>query len=66
MDFRYHIDPETDLPHIHGHGVTEEEAEYILRHPGGGSSRSRRLSARAGPDHFRALSACRLRPRRGR
>ncbi len=36
MDFRYHIDPDTDLPHIYGHGVTEAEAEaeYVLRHPG--------------------------------
>ncbi len=34
MDFRYHIDPETDLPHIYGHGVTEAEAEYVLRNPG--------------------------------
>lgn len=34
MGFRDHIDPDTELPHIHGHGVTEEEAEYVLRHPG--------------------------------
>ena len=34
MDFRYHIDPETDLPHIYGHGVTEAEVEYVLRSPG--------------------------------
>ncbi len=34
MDFRYHIDPETDQPHIYGHGVTEVEVEYVLRHPG--------------------------------
>jgi hypothetical protein len=34
MDFRYHIDPDTDLPHIYGHGVTEDEAEYVLRNPG--------------------------------
>ncbi len=34
MDVRYHLDPETDLPHIYGHGVTEAEAEFILRHPG--------------------------------
>lgn len=34
MEFRYHIDPETDLPHIYGHGVTEDEVEYILCHPG--------------------------------
>ena len=34
MDVRFHLDPDTDLPHIFGHGVTEAEAEYILRHPG--------------------------------
>jgi hypothetical protein len=33
MDFRYHLDPETGLPHIYGHGVTEAEAEHVLRHP---------------------------------
>ena len=44
MDFRYHIDPDTNLPHIYGHGVTEAEAEYVLRHPGedrAGRDRSR-------------------------
>jgi len=34
MDVRYHLDPETGLPHIYVHGVTEEEAEYVLRHSG--------------------------------
>ncbi len=34
MDFRYHLDPETGLPHIYGHGVTEAEAEHVLRHSG--------------------------------
>jgi hypothetical protein len=34
MDVRYHLDPDTDLPHIYGHGVTETEVEFILRHPG--------------------------------
>ncbi len=32
MGFRYHLDPETNLPHIYGHGVTEAEAEHVLRH----------------------------------
>jgi hypothetical protein len=31
---RHHIDPDTRLPHIYGHGVTEAEAESVLRHPG--------------------------------
>ena len=34
MDLRYHLDPDTDLPHIYGHGVTEAEVEFVLRHPG--------------------------------
>jgi hypothetical protein len=34
MDVRYHIDPDTGLPHIYGHGVTEAEAEHVLRHAG--------------------------------
>jgi hypothetical protein len=34
MDIRFHLDPATGLPHIYGHGVTEAEAEFILRHPG--------------------------------
>ncbi len=34
MDVHFHLDPDTDLPHIFGHGVTEDEAEYILGHPG--------------------------------
>ena len=34
MDIRFHDDPDTGLPHIYGHGVTEEEAEYVLRHAG--------------------------------
>jgi hypothetical protein len=34
MQVRYYLDPETGEPHIYDHGVTEEEVEYILRHPG--------------------------------
>ena len=33
MEIRYYRDPETGLPHIYGHGVTEGEAEWILAHP---------------------------------
>lgn len=35
MDARFYLDPETDLPHSYGHGVTEEEVEQVLRSPGG-------------------------------
>jgi hypothetical protein len=34
MDIRYHLDPETGLPHIFGHGVTEAEVEQVFRNPG--------------------------------
>ena len=34
MDVRYSLDPDTGLPHICGHGVTEDEVEYVLRQPG--------------------------------
>lgn len=31
---RFHIDPETGLPHIYSHDVTEDEVEEILAQPG--------------------------------
>ena len=34
MDVRYFHDPETGEPHIYEHGVSEDEVEYVLRHPG--------------------------------
>ena len=34
MKIRYYIDPETDVPHIYRHDVSEEEVEEILRRPG--------------------------------
>ncbi len=34
MDVRYYLDPDTGQPHIYGHGVSEAEVEYVLRHPG--------------------------------
>jgi hypothetical protein len=30
MDVRYYLDPDTGLPHIYVHGVTEAEVEYLL------------------------------------
>lgn len=33
MDIRYYCDPETGLPHIYEHGVTEAEAAWVLAHP---------------------------------
>lgn len=29
-NIRFYIDPETDLPHLYGHQVTEDEAAEIL------------------------------------
>ncbi|MPZ50588.1 MAG: hypothetical protein GEU75_15040 [Dehalococcoidia bacterium] len=29
----FHIDPETMLPHVYNHDVTEDEAEQVLRSP---------------------------------
>lgn len=34
MHIRYYIDPQTDLPHIYNHDVTEQEVEDILGSPG--------------------------------
>ena len=34
MRARYYIDPDTRQPHIYNHGVTETEAEHVLRYAG--------------------------------
>jgi hypothetical protein len=34
MKLRFYIDPETNLPHIYRHKVTEQEVEDILACPG--------------------------------
>ncbi|MFO0950835.1 MAG: DUF4258 domain-containing protein [Isosphaeraceae bacterium] len=34
MEIRFYLDPDTGLPHIYGHGVSEEDVERILRRPG--------------------------------
>ena len=33
MDLRFHKDPDTGLPHIYDHGVTEEEVRQVLARP---------------------------------
>jgi hypothetical protein len=33
MALRFHIDLDTNLPHIYGHGVDENEVHDILRKP---------------------------------
>lgn len=42
MNIRFYSDPETGLPHIHDHGVTEDEVEEVLLNPGEKRSGSRR------------------------
>ena len=34
MNLRFYIDPETDYPHIYGHGVQEYEVEDVMLSPG--------------------------------
>jgi hypothetical protein len=34
MELRFNIDPETGLPHIYEHGVTEAEVHQVLARPG--------------------------------
>ena len=34
MEIRIYLDPDTGLPHIYGHGVSEAEVEEVLRRPG--------------------------------
>ena len=34
MQFRFYTDPVSESPHIHGHGITEEEVEDVLNRPG--------------------------------
>ena len=33
MELRFYIDPETERPHIWGHGVSEDEVAQVLRAP---------------------------------
>ena len=34
MEIRYYIDQETHQPHIHSHGVWEDEVQNVLERPG--------------------------------
>jgi len=34
MNIRFYVDPEGGTPHIHKHGVSEQEVEDILSNPG--------------------------------
>lgn len=33
MKIRYNTDPDTGMPHIYAHGVSEHEVEDVLRNP---------------------------------
>ena len=57
MDVRFYLDPETDLPHIYGHGVTEEEVEQVLRGIGGRPAGQSGHADEVGPDLGRAISS---------
>ncbi len=41
MEIRFYLAPETSLPHIYEHGVTEEEVEQVMRASGGDVQGSR-------------------------
>lgn len=34
MNIRFYIDPESGVPHIHGHAVDEDEVKDVLREAG--------------------------------
>ena len=34
MKIRFYLDPEIGMPHIHRHGVREDEADDVLSNPG--------------------------------
>jgi len=34
MEIRFYNDPDSGEPHIHGHGITEEEVRQVLHGPG--------------------------------
>ena len=48
MDLRFWNDPETELPHIYTHGVTEEEVRQVLSRPGLDYPESRDARVRLG------------------
>jgi len=65
VDIRFYLDPDTGLPHIYGHGVTEEAVEQVLRASGGDIQGSRGSRMKLRPDLGRALSPGHLLARRG-
>lgn len=41
MEIRYYLDPETGLPHIYDHGISETDIEDVMR--GHGENLQRRI-----------------------
>jgi hypothetical protein len=55
MELRFWNDPETGLPHIYEHGVTEEEVRQVLSRPGlnlGGGENSRSIMGQTSAGRF--------------
>ncbi len=48
MELRFWNDPETGLPHIYTHGVSEEEVRQVLGRPGLGYTEERNACVRLG------------------
>lgn len=48
MELRFWDDPESGLPHIYGHGVTEQEVQEVLGRPGLDYPAERNARARLG------------------
>ena len=66
MDIRFYLDPDTGLPHIYGHGVTEEEVEQVLRASGGDVQGSRGSRMKLGRTSAGVISRSSTRPTRNR
>lgn len=65
MEVRYYLDPESDQPHIYGHGVIEQEVEQVLRGLGEDLPAAKRSRMKLGQTASRALPPGRLCARRG-
>ena len=66
MDIRFYLDPDTGLPDIYGHGVTEEEVEQVLRASGGDVQGSRGSRMKLGRTWPGVISRSSTRPTRNR
>jgi hypothetical protein len=55
MELRFHKDPDTGLPHIYNHGVTEDEVRHVPAHPHenrAGSENSFAAVGQTGPGRY--------------